>query len=90
MSDIIVFEGATEVIVADAASVNKIIEDYFLNGGRNLDEYDVSIADGHEGVTIETRISTCVMRGDHEFDVTALMPNVLREALIEKGLLTDE
>lgn len=90
MTDIIVFEGATEVIVASATSVNKIVEEFFLEGGRNMDEYDVYMADGSEGVIIETRVSACIMRGDRDYDVTALMPNVLREALIEKGLLTDE
>ncbi len=89
MSDIIVFEGTTEVIVANAGNVNKIIEEFFLNGGRNLDEYDVTIADGNEGVVIETRINAYGMK-DSNYDVVDLMPNVLREALIEKGLLTDE
>ena len=89
MNDIIVFEGATEVIVGAAANINKLIEDWFLNGERNLDDYDTTLIDGSEGLAI-----SCLIHGEDggskRIDVTELMPNVLREALIEKGLLTDE
>ena len=88
---IIVFAGLHETLVGDAAQVNKLIEDWFLNGERNLDEYDISITDGGEGVMISARTNPdMVGREDTNVDVVALMPNVMREALVAKGLLTDE
>ncbi len=89
MKNIVIFEGANEVIVGSAASVNGIIRDWFLNGGRSLDDYDVYLVDGSEGFSLNT---TFVADGVNqtEFDVTELMPNDLRENLIRAGLLTDE
>ena len=88
---LIVFEGASETLVGDAAAVNKLIEDWFLNGERNLDEYDISTTDGGEGVMVCAKtVADTVGYEENNIDVVALMPNVLREALIAKGLLTDE
>ena len=84
--DIIVFEGRTEVIIATAANVNSIIEKWFLNGGRNLDEYNVYLADGSEGfdirVNIESDGASLV-----DYDVTELMPQHLLQALIDADCL---
>ncbi len=87
--DIIVFEGRTEVIIATAANVNAIIKEWFLEGGRSLDEYNVYLADGSKGFDIRVGIdadSASLV----DYDVTELMPNHLRESLVDAGLLTDE
>lgn len=87
--DIIVFEGRTEVIIATAANVNDIVREWFLNGGRNLDEYNVYLADGSKGFDI--RVGIDADSGSMvNYDVTELMPNALREALIDTGQLTEE
>lgn len=88
MTNIVVFEGQTEVIIAAAANVNAVVRDWFLNGGRSLDDYDVFLADGQEGFAITTGTS---FDGRHtDFDITELMPNALREALVDAGQLTEE
>lgn len=86
--DIIVFEGRTEVIIATAANVNAIIREWFLNGDRNLDEYNVYLADGSKGFDIRVSIdadSASLV----SYDVTELMPNHLREALVDAKLKVD-
>ena len=88
--DIIVFAGVDETLVGDAAKVNKLVEDWFLNGERNLDEYDVYVTDGGDGVMVQSRSHAEIVGRRDDPDITQLMPNVLREALVKKGLLTDE
>lgn len=89
MKDIIVFEGNSETIVGDAASINDIIRDWFLNGGRSLDDYNTYLVDGSKGFSITSK--TTIGDGPRmEYDVTALMPNHLRMALVDSGQLTDE
>ena len=89
MNTMIVFEGNNEVIVGNAASVNDLIRDWFLNGGRSLDDYDTYLVDGSEGYSFSSKIAGgSTSRTD--FDVTALMPDPLRKALIDFGKLTDE
>ena len=88
MTNIIIFEGANEIIVTTETNVNKTIELWFLNGLRNLDEYDVYSVGGDETAAFSTRFHS---DGDgRDYDVTELMPDVLRNALIEAELLTDE
>ena len=89
MTNTIVFEGSDEVIVVSAAKVNRAITDWFLNGGRSLDDYNIYLTDSDAGF----QISTGVKFNDDEmkdFDVTELMPHDLREKLIGADLLTDE
>lgn len=84
--NIIVFEGRAEVIVATTANVNNIIREWFLNGGRNLDDYNIYVADGDEGfdvrVGLETDSPSLVA-----YDVTELMPHPLLQALIDADCL---
>ena len=89
MNNTIVFEGADEVLVISAGNLNNFIEEWFLEGKRNLDEYDVYVTDADAGFQITTRVkfSDDQMK---DFDVTELMPNHLRAALIAAELLTDE
>jgi hypothetical protein len=89
MSKLIVFENANEVIVGDAASANDIIRDWFLNGKRILDDYDTYLVDGHEGFSFRSKITPGPLKRT-AYDVTELMPNALREALIDFGQLTEE
>ncbi len=86
MTNLIVFEGIEEVIIVSAATVNKTIKEWFLEGGRSLNDYEWYLIDADEPFSITTKI--CVDDGK-EFDVTELMPNELRENLIKAGLLTE-
>lgn len=84
--DIIVFEGRTEVIIANTSNINDIVKEWFLNGGRNLDDYNVYLANGDEGFDIRVGIdadSACLM----DYDVTELMPQHLLQALIDADCL---
>lgn len=89
MEQFIVFEGVDEVLVVSSAHVNDFIKEWFLEGERSLDEYDTYLVDGNKGFSVTTRVH---MNNDDrkDYDVTDLLPNAVREALIEKGLLTDE
>lgn len=86
--NIIVFEGQDEVIVATAANVNAVIKDWFLEGQRCLDNYDIYLVDG-KGFSITTKVK--FDDGNRvDFDVTELMPHSLREALIKAELLSED
>lgn len=87
----IVFEGADEVLIVSATKVNAFIQEWFLEGQRNMDEYDVTLADIDDGVAFTQRIRVEATTIEHpDFDVTELMPNALRQGLIDAKLLTDE
>lgn len=86
--NIIVFEGADEVLVVSAAKVNVFIRLWFLEGQRNLDEYDVELVDANEGFAITQRIKLEDETRIPDFDVTELMPHNLRRELIDAELLT--
>lgn len=87
--DTIVFEGQDEVIIANAATINAVVTDWFLEGGRSLDDYNVYLADSSQGFSIKTSVN--FHTGEKvNWDITALMPDHLREKLITAGLLTDE
>ena len=87
----IVFEGADEVLVVSAAKVNDFIQLWFLEGKRNLDEYDVELVNIDDGFSVTQSIrmedATQEVR---DFDVTELMPHALRQGLIDAELLTEE
>lgn len=89
MTNVVVFEGLNEVLVVSAAKVNAFIQLWFLEGKRNLDEYDVYLTDVDEGFAVMQRMSfedgTC---HNPDFDVTELMPADLREGLVAADLLT--
>jgi len=89
MKNLVVFEGLNETIIASASNINAVIKDWFLEGGRSLDDYDTYLVNGDEGFAVSSRL-TSSDSDMKDFDVTELMPNVLREGLIEAGLLTDE
>ncbi|KKM96013.1 hypothetical protein LCGC14_1182320 [marine sediment metagenome] len=89
MSNVIVFEGVDEVILVDAGNVNAIVREWFLNGQRNMDEYDVYLMDASEGFAITHSMKVNDGRMT-DFDVTELMPHDLREGLIAANLLTRE
>lgn len=88
--NVVVFEGLNEILVVSAANVNAFIRLWFLEGKRNMDEYDVSLTDASEGFAITQRMSFEDGTYHPDFDVTELMPNDLRESLIAADLLTDE
>ena len=87
----IVFEGADEVLIVSAAKVNAFIQLWFLEGQRNMDEYDVELVNIDDGLALTQSIRTEAVTIEHpDFDVTELMPNALRQGLIDAKLLTDE
>lgn len=87
MSNLIVFEGQDEIIVADAGTVNEVIKDWFLEGQRSLEEYDTYLVDASEGFTITSRGLRMDDYTRKEFDVTELMPADLRQELIDADLM---
>lgn len=89
MNNAIVFEGRDEVLVVSAAKVNAFVKLYFLEGKRSLDDYDIYLNDIDRGFVVSVTPS---FEDDHmqDFDVTELMPNQLRQDLIDAELLTDE
>lgn len=89
MTNLIVFEGKDEAIIVSAAAVNRAIKLWFLEGGRSLDDYGWYLVDADEGFSITSR-SRLEFAKQKEFDVTELMPNELRQGLIDAKLLTDE
>lgn len=87
--NIIVFEGVDEVLVVAASKVNAFINDWFLQGQRNMDEYDVYLTDATKGFQI---VHSMKFHDDDrkDFDVIELMPHDLRQKLIDAKLLIDE
>ena len=86
MTNIVVFEGVDEVIVATTVNINQVIKEWFLEGQRCLENYDIYLADGDGGFSVTTRLK---FDDDQkkDFDVVELMPNALREELIAADLL---
>lgn len=89
MTNVIVFEGRNEVIIVEAGNVNAIIREWFLNGGRSLDDYNWYLADVQKGFAVSTSVSFNDSGLIQDFDVKELMPNALREALIDADQLTE-
>lgn len=90
MKNAIVFEGCDEVLVVSAAKVNAFIQLWFLEGQRNMDEYDIELVDLDDGFAVRQRIHLEDDTRDQNFDVIELLPNDLRQKLIAAKLLTDE
>lgn len=84
--NVIVFEGTNEVIIASAGSLTAIVKEWFLDGKRNLDDYNVYVTDADAGFQITTSVnfSDDQMK---EFDVTELIPQHLMQELIDADLL---
>ncbi len=55
MTEGIVFEGATEVIIGLKKNSKKLKQLWFDEGGRNTDDYDVYTFDLSEGLSIDAR-----------------------------------
>ena len=89
MTDIIIFESADELIVCDVSTVNRTIEEWFLKGGRSLDNFETHLVKSGDAAAFSTRFVADNVN-NHDHDVIELMPDVLREALIKAELLTDE
>ena len=93
MSNIIVFEGRGEVIVGDPHKIGDLIQDWFIDGQRNLDDYESYMIDGAKGAGFSYRVhSQCTPLdiGSKDFDILTLLPDHLRDDLIERGILPDE
>ncbi len=87
----IVFQSRDEVLIVSAAKVNAFIQLWFLEGQRNMDEYDVELVNIDDGVALTQSIRAEATTIEHpDFDVTELMPHALRQGLIDAKLLTDE
>ena len=103
--NLIVFEGRNEVILATAANVNEVIENWFLKCERSLDDYTITLVNSDVGFAVGINYKTQIplvsppiiksyLTVDEadciNYDVMELMPNSLREKLIDAGLLTDK
>ena len=87
MSDMVVFTSPYEVIIVAVEHVNKVITDWFLNGGRSLDNFDVYLEDGKEGFAILNQLH---LNGSQEdFDVIDLLPKSLIKQLVDANRLTE-
>ena len=89
MTNVIIFEGRNEVIIVEAGNVNAIVREWFLEGKRSLDDYDVYLTDVRDGFSVVTGGVTFNDGQSNDFDVTELMPHDLREALIAGNQLTE-
>ncbi len=89
MTKLVVFEGADEVIIVAAENVNTVVKQWFLEGQRSLDSYNVYLTDAAEGFSITTGVSF----NDNQmkdFDVTELMSADLRKELVAAELLVED
>lgn len=88
MTNVIVFEGDNEVLVVAAASVNAFIREWFLEGGRSLDHYNIYVTDVLKGFAVSASVRFNDSGLTQDFDINELMPADLREGLVEAKLLT--
>ncbi len=73
MTNIIVFEGNNEVIVCRQENVEEIVEEYFVETGRELEHYDVFLIDGKQAVRISADVSATITSKTFEiFDTLSL------------------
>ena len=84
---ILVFEGRNEVIVGDPEQVETLVESWFNDTGRSLEDYDTYVVDGSEGFAFTTVINADVNREDvYVRDMISLN---LRQILNSVGALDD-
>ncbi len=83
MTDIIVFEGEDEVIICKSDCVAKVVKDFFIDTGRELNEFEVSLIKGKEALHISTRIVVDKNQSEN-FDVMSMLPLSLRTKFTEE------
>ena len=84
---IIVFKGCNEVIIGDPEQVEALVESWFNDTGRSLEDYDTYTVDGSEGFAFTTDINDDVNREDvYVRDMISLS---LRQTLNLVGALDD-
>lgn len=82
---IAVFEGTDEVLIGSIDSINKLVETYFLNTGRNLDDYDFYVAEADDGVLITTCVKAEIgYEPERDIDIMSLLSDKLARNLIGK------
>jgi len=83
--DLIVFEGCNEVIVAPSGCLTNVIQTYFVDGGRDIEEYDVYTVDGDAGVSFTAGIkrdhADCVV----DVDLEQLLPVATMDELLDRN-----
>ncbi len=84
---ILVFEGRNEVIIGDPEQAEALVESWFNDTGRSLEDYDTYVVSGSEGFAFTTDICAGVNREDvYVRDMISLN---LRHALNSVGALDD-
>lgn len=84
---ILVFEGRNEVIIGDPKQVEALVESWFNDTGRSLEDYDTYVVDGSDGFAFTTDINADVNREDvYVRDMISLN---LRQILNSVGALED-
>ncbi len=84
---ILVFEGRNEVIIGDPEQVETLVESWFNDTGRSLEEYNTYLVDGSEGFAFTTDINADVNYEDvYVRDMISLN---LRQILNSVGALDD-
>ena len=56
--ELFVFYGPEEIIVAPKDGFNKVYQSHFIDGDRDIEDYEVFMIDGSEGLSITTRMET--------------------------------
>jgi len=84
---ILVFGGETEVIIGDPAKVEELVETWFNDTGRSLEDYETYTVDGSKGFSFTTGMYTST---DYEYvEVRNMISLNLRQILNSVGSLDD-
>ncbi len=78
MTDIVLLEGNNEVIICRSDCVAQVVEEYFLDTGRNLDDFEVSLIKENEALLIHTHIITHKNPASENINVMEMLPLTLR------------
>lgn len=84
---ILVFEGRDEVIIGDPEQAEALVELWFNDTGRSLEDYDTYTVDGSDGFAFITNITAGTNREDVE--VRDMISLNLRQILNSVGALDD-
>ncbi len=85
---ILVFEGRGEVIFGDPEQVEQLVETWFNDTGRNLEEYDTFTVDASAGamITFGVDVNGCA---HEDVEVREMISLNLRQILNSVGALDD-
>lgn len=85
---ILIFEGRGEVIIGDPEQVEKLVDTWFNDTGRSLEDYDTYTVDGTQGFSFRSDI-IADGGGLDNFEVREMISKALRTKLNEVDALDD-